>query len=280
MKKTIFLLMSSILGFAQQSIEVKLVNESIGSPFYNSMAGVYGNSSNDSGLNVILQNYNVLTYSDKGLNQADNLYYKAIQCNNCDLQNLKQDLINYNSVIASATISDYYTFDSTFIVKFINNSFITSINSSGGIIVTNDVTLNTIFQNHGVYLMNLAYSSQDTYYIKCNDCDMTALKAELDAYVSGIINTQYYTNQLVLSNDTFNKINTSIYPIPFQNELHIESEKLIKTYEVVDITGKTIINSTTKIEFNNAISQLNTGLYILQLGYVDGSNSVHKIIKN
>lgn len=280
MKKIIVLLFSTFLGFGQQSIELKLVNETIGTPYYNSIAGIYGYTSNDAGLNVILQNYNVLTYSDKGLNQADNLYYKAIQCNICDLQNLKQDLINYNSVIASATISDYYTFDSTFIVKFINNSFITSINSSGGIIVTNDVTLNTIFQNHGVYLMNPAYSSQDTYYIKCNDCDMTALKAELDAYVTGIINTQYYTNQLVLSNNTFNKINTSIYPNPFQNELNIETDNTITNYEVVDISGKTIVNSNNKIQFDNTISQLKSGLYILQLGYEDGSNSVHKIIKN
>ncbi len=41
-----------------------------------------------------------------------------------------------------------------------------------------------------------------------------------------------------------------------------------------------IINSTTKIDFNNSISQLNNGIYFLQLNYDDSTNSTHKIIKN
>jgi hypothetical protein len=52
------------------------------------------------------------------------------------------------------------------------------------------------------------------------------------------------------------------------------------TYEVVDISGKMIINSKTKIDFENYISNLNNGLYFLQLNYDDNTNSSHKIIKN
>lgn len=280
MGKFILLLLSSFVGFAQQSIELKLVNDNIGTPFYNSMAGIYGANSNDAGLNAILLNHNVMTYADKGINAADNLHYMAIDCGSCNLQNLKQDLINYNSVIQSAGISDFYYFNNTLIVRFINNNFITSINPNNGIIETNDSPLNSIFQNHNVYLMNNAYSMQDRYFIKCNDCNLNNLKTELESYVTGIINTEYVTSQLVLNNETFENKATSIYPNPFQNELKIESVKTISNYEVIDISGKMIINSQSKTEFENSISQLNNGIFFLQLNYDDSSKSTHKIIKN
>lgn len=280
MKKFILVFLSSLFGFSQQSIEVKLVNDNVGTPFYNSMAGIYGANSNDAGLNAILLNHNVMTYADKGINMADNLHYMAIDCGNCNLQNLKQDLINYNSVIQSAGISDYYYFNNTLIVRFINNNFITSVNSINGIIVTNDTALNLIFQNHNVYLMNNAFSMQDRYFIKCNDCNLNNLKIALESYVTGVINTEYQVSQLVLNNQTFNKNTTSIYPNPFQNELQIETNKTISSYVVVDISGKTILNSTTKMEFNTSLSQLKNGIYFLQLNYDDNTNSSHKIIKN
>lgn len=280
MKKFTLLFLSSLFGFSQQSIEVKLVDDNVGTPFYNSMAGIYGTNSNDAGLNAILANHNVMTYADKGINMADNLHYMAIDCGNCNLQNLKQDLINYNSVIQSAGISDYYYFNNTLIVRFINNNFITSINSNNGIIVTNDTALNLIFQNHNVYLMNNAFSMQDRYFVKCNDCDLNNLKIALESYATGIINTEYQVSQLVLKNETFDKNTTSIYPNPFQNELNIKTNKNISSYEVVDISGKTILNSNTILEFNNSVSQLNNGIYFLQLNYDDNTNSSHKIIKN
>ena len=76
MEKFILLLLSSFVGFAQQSIELKLVNDNIGTPFYNSMAGIYGENSNDAGLNAILLNHNVMTYADKGIN-----YLLIYSCN-------------------------------------------------------------------------------------------------------------------------------------------------------------------------------------------------------
>jgi len=205
----------------------------------------------------------------------------GIECGNCNLQNFKQDLINYNSVIQNAGISiHYYYFNNTLYVKFINNNFITSVNPINGIIETNNTALNSIFQNHNVYLMNSAFSSQDTYIIKCNDCNLNNLKAALDSYTTGIMSTEYVTSQLVLNNETFDITSTSIYPNPFQNELNIETDKTISNYEVVDISGKTIINSNNKIDFNNSVSQLNNGIYLLQLSYDDSSNSTHKIVKN
>lgn len=282
MKKIILLLLSSFLGFSQNYIELSLVNENIGTPYFISGSGIYGSGSNDAGLNAILQNHNVLTYADKGFNPADNIHYMGIECGNCNIQNLKQDLINYNSVIQSASSSliHYFYFNNTLRVKFINSSFITSINPTSGIVVTNDTTLNTIFQNHSVYLMNNTYSTQDTYLIKCNDCNLNNLKAELNAYTSEITYSELVYCQLMLSNETFENNITSIYPNPFQNELNIETDKTITNYEVVDISGKTIINSNNKVQFDNSISQLSGGLYILQLNYEDGTNSSHKIVKN
>lgn len=281
MKKFILLFLSSFFGYSQGYIEVKLVNENIGFP------GYYEDISNDAGLNTILSNYNVLIYEFKTGNPFDySPRYVNVFCNTCNISNLKNDLQNYSSVIESADFSNPNHFNNMLTIQLLNATTGIQTGLNGIIIETNDADLNQIFIDYNIVEMIQSFPSSSNsnnlryYYIRSSSCDLSTLKTALDNYTTVIEATEYIPASALLSNEIFDKSITSIYPNPFQNELNIETNKTISSYEVVDISGKMIINSIHKIDFNNSISQLNNGIYFLQLTYDDNSNTTHKIVKN
>ncbi len=281
MKKFILLFLSSFFGFSQGYIEVKLVNENIGFPEY------YEDISNDAGLNTILSNHNVLIYEFKTGNPFDySPRYVNVFCNTCNISNLKNDLQNYSSVIESADFSNPNHFNNMLTIQLLNATTGIQTGLNGIIVETNDADLNQIFIDYNIVEMIQSFPSSSNsnnlryYYIRSSSCDLSTLKTVLDNYTTVIEATEYIPAGALLSNKIFDKSITAIYPNPFQNELNIETDKTISNYEVVDISGKTIINSTTKINFNNSVSQLNNGIYFLQLTYDDSTNSAHKIVKN
>lgn len=281
MKIIILFFLSSIFGFSQGYLEVKLVNENIGFPDY------YEDISNDAGLNAILSNHNVLIYEFKTGNPFDYTpKYVNVYCNTCTISNLKNDLQNYSSVIESADFSSPNHFNNMLTIQLISNTTGIQIGLNGNIVETNDVGLNQIFLDHNIVEMQQSFPSSTNsnnlryYFIRSSSCDLNTLKTALDNYTTVIEATEYIPAGALLNNELLNKNTTSIYPNPFQNELQIETNKTISSYVVVDVSGKTILNSTTKMEFNNSIAQLKNGIYFLQLNYDDTTNTSHKIIKN
>jgi hypothetical protein len=283
MKNFIFLFLVSFFGYSQVYIEVKLVNPNVGYAIYNQ------NVSNDTGLNNILASNNVITYELKGGNPFDNSpkYYNIYNGSN-DFTNttLLTQLQNYSSVIESASFCSNAYFNNMLTIQLVTNTTGTQTGFNGNFVTTNDTGLNQIFQdNNIVEMIQLCPSCTDInnlryYQIRSSNTNLLTLKNSLDNYSSVIEATEYVSAAYLLSNETFDKDNTSIYPNPFQNELNIETDKTISSYEVVDISGKLIINFDNKIDFNNSVSQLNNGIYFLQLNYDDSTKSIHKIVKN
>lgn len=284
MKKHILLLLSSFFGYSQVYIEVKLVDPNIGVALYNQ------NISNDTGLNTILTANNVVTYEYKGGNPFDNSpKYINIYNSSNDFTNttLLTQLQNYSTVIESASFCSNAYFNNMLMIQLVNNTTGTQTGTNGILVTTNDIGLNQIFQNHNIVEMLQAFpaapewdSLNKYYYIRSSNTNLENLKITLQNYNSVIQSVDYVPAAYLLENESFDKTKTTIYPNPFQSELNIETDKTISSYEVVDISGKTIINTTNKIDFNNSLSQLNCSLYILQLSYDDDTNSSHKIIKN
>lgn len=281
MKKFILLFLSSFFGFSQGYIEVKLVNENIGFPEY------YEDISNDAGLNTILSNHNVLIYEFKTGNPFDySPRYVNVFCNTCNISNLKNDLQNYSSVIESADFSNPNHFNNMLTIQLLIATTGIQTGLNGIIVETNDADLNQIFIDYNIIEMIQSFPSSSNsnnlryYYIRSSSCDLSTLKTALDNYTTVIEATEYIPASALLSSKIFDKSITAIYPNPFQNELNIETIKTISSYKVIDISGKTIVNSNNKIDFNNSVLQLNNGIYFLQLNYDDSTNSTHKIIKN
>ena len=84
-----------------------------------------------------------------------------------------------------------------------------------------------------------------------------------------------YLDQLAVSD--LSKSTISVYPNPFQDVVKISDIKGIKSITVSDITGRQVKNLAAAEEIN--LSDLNAGLYIINLNMVDGTNKAIKAIK-
>ena len=286
MKKLLLLFLSSFFGYSQVYIEVKLVNPNVGSSIFNNYTNS-GTTSNDNGLNAILSQNFVSQYRPKNGNPFDNLpRYTSVVCADIYGTNLLSQLQNYSSVIESAAFSIEYNFNIMLTIQLITNATGTQTGTNGNIVVTNDAGLNQIFANHNIVQMQQSFPSSGNannlryYRIRSSNCNLLNLKTALDNYSSVIQATEFIGGDVQLSNQSLDNITTSIYPNPFQNGLNIKTDKTITNYEVVDISGKIIVVCTSKIDFENYISNLKNGLYFLQLNYDDSTISSHKIIKN
>ena len=161
MKKTLLLfLLAFNLCFSQTGIEIRLINESVG--------GMYPNTtppytlSNDTGLNLILQNHNAYTYNLRGGHPLPSLTNKIMytECSNCNISNFLSDLTAYNTVIESASIANYNYFSDAIYSRLTNATIgIPAGVNSNNTITTNDVGLNQIFVNHNVYYYTQAFTT-------------------------------------------------------------------------------------------------------------------------
>lgn len=79
------------------------------------------------------------------------------------------------------------------------------------------------------------------------------------------------------TNETSSKAKTtSIYPNPTKGEISIKTDKKIKSSTVSDLSGKSVMRSTSeKID----ISSLPKGMYLVKVEFADGSATTEKVIK-
>lgn len=82
----------------------------------------------------------------------------------------------------------------------------------------------------------------------------------------------------VLSVSEQNKSRISIYPNPFSDILNISDIEGVKSISVSDITGRIV--KTFKASAALPLSDLTTGLYIVNLNMEDGTMNSIKVIKN
>jgi hypothetical protein len=282
MKRLVLLLLISSFGFGQNNvIEIKLVNIGIGGEGFNSSV----NTSNDVGLNQIFQNNNVTRYEKRYSHPIlPESYYEA-ECTSCNINQLYTDLLNYSSVVENARVTIYGSpFLYVLATKIQSTAIGIPTGTNSGIITTNDAGLNQIFQNFNVFYYSKICPNCTTepmiksYYIGCN-CDNVALKSALDSYTSAINYTEFINATYWLNNNQFQESKTSISPNPFTNNFTIQTEEIISNYSLIDISGKQIISTTSKNELENVSSQLNSGVYFLNLQFENSQISNFKLIK-
>lgn len=84
------------------------------------------------------------------------------------------------------------------------------------------------------------------------------------------------SSSLSSSENTLNK--AKIYPIPADNMIYISSEEEIKEIKVFDVLGKEIISFNQNNIENFSIENLKSGVYIIKLFSLEGTEN-HRIIK-
>jgi hypothetical protein len=70
-----------------------------------------------------------------------------------------------------------------------------------------------------------------------------------------------------------------VSPNPFSSDFDIQTEETILNYSLVDISGKLLIATTSKNELDTIASQLNSGIYFLNLELENGKSGNFKLIK-
>lgn len=284
MKKLLILLLSVSSGFSQEtSIEIKLVDATVGAANYNNQI-----ESNDPGLNAIFQNYNVHSYMGK----YGHLYppfegrFTEILCQQSEASQLVNDLLAYSSVVEDARITYYSSpFKDCLYSQITTFGIGVPVGFNNEIVVTNDDGLNEIFESFNVYFYQQGFPGttndvlQRTYNVVCN-CDNTQLKIALDNY-DNIVNYTEFPNPIYLLNNTaFEKPNSVIAPNPFSTTFSIQTEESISSYLLIDSIGKQLLFTSSKRELDVKTSQMNQGLYILNLQFENGKSAQYKLIKN
>jgi hypothetical protein len=268
---------------AQSHIEVRLVNANVGTPhcdyFFNDWLC---NTTNDTGLNTILSNH-----GSPYFRVVEGHPYQPYQGRIFNISNstndaqLAADLSAYSSVIDHAVVTTSTGFSDALEVTLNDINVGIPTGMSGNVVVTNDSGLNTLFQSYNVFHYQLAYPSYpqfQMYYSLVCDCDVTALKAAIDSYTAVILDS-YYISGAMLGNNQLEKPKAIISPNPFSDSFYIETEQTISSYSVIDITGKTIVSTSSKSDLDNQSSQLSAGIYILNLSLDNGQQANYKLVK-
>jgi len=133
---------------------------------------------------------------------------------------------------------------------------------------------------------NIAIPSGTSYgkkfmRIKYNFSSATTLNNPLTTACTEMINGQvedYTINYIdALAVSDLSKKGTSVYPNPFTDVLNISDVKGVKSISVNDISGREVKTLAPAAELN--LSNLKTGLYIVNLKMEDGSVKSFKAIK-
>lgn len=287
MKKLLLILLVYNFGFSQASIEIRLVDTNVGAPIYNWSSGapVPINTSNDAGLNALFSKYGVTNYQDNMPHPYPPYLSRTKVIMGSFPPQFITDLLGYSSVIASAKTSTGFEFTDAVRTQLVNLNVGSPTGVNGGIIVTNDVGLNAIFQTYNVFYYTQTYPSVPAgsyllkiYDVVCN-CDKNLLKTALNGYTSVIQSTQNIDGGLMLSSNQFQKPEPIISPNPFSDHFNIQTDETISNYSLFDISGKQLINRNSKTVLDNVSSQLTSGIYILNLQFDNGQNTNYKIVK-
>lgn len=285
MKKVIFFILLSNFVIAQQpDVEIRLLNANVGtSIIYNFNQLNEYSTSNDAGINAILNSYGAHSYKNKDGHPYQPYGGRIISIAGVFPQQFSTDLLAYSSVIEYVHVSNTNYFSDALFIQLVDLNIGSPIGFNGNIVVTNNTALNQIFQFHNVYYYAQTYPSSTwnvnlrNYTALCN-CDINLLKSDLNN-LSLVIERTNNAGTSYLSNNQFEKSKTTVYPNPFFNVFSIETEEAISRYTVFDSTGKQIEMALNKNELDNQVAKLQTGFYILNLIFENGKTSNFKLVK-
>jgi hypothetical protein len=286
MKKLLLILLISNFALAQPGIEIRLVNYNAGYPLYT--WGDFGytsmNTSNDAGLNALFSSYGITNYENNEVHPYQPYFGRIKNIRGNVSQQFIDALASYSSVIESVHSTNGYEFSDALRMQLADLNIGTPTGTSNNVIVTNDSGLNSIFQNFNVFYYVQAYPSSTSnstlrYYTVVCDCDKNLLNTALLNYASVITTTEMVNGGLLLSNPQFEKPKAVISPNPFSGNFEIETDHAINSYSIIDMTGKTIVSTSSKSDLDNQSFQLSAGMYILNLNFDNGQTANYKLVK-
>ena len=289
MKQLYTLLLFLIFGcfvFSQDGyVQLELVDPDIGFPTILSPDDL----SNDDGLNQIFVIHNVIFYGNMspevqlGEPYDSQPYFNRLTCDGCNVEDLISDLLAYEAVIAFAIEESEYGYLANFTGLSVVDEAIGLPNgiNENGIAITNDVGLNTIFEDFNVRFYKATSSPFYNFdFVTICDCDADLLKSELDTYntVVQLTSTVFYGQLLSVSEQE--KLSATIQPNPFKDKVSIKINNTIENIVLFDALGKQVYKSKSITDFLDFSVSLNVGVYLLKLTVQNGETITKKIVKS
>ena len=280
--KKLLLILIFISGYVAKASQIQIEFIS-GSNIYviatDSATPQMGSTTTDASINAIFASYGI----NQLLSSNSYDYHNTImaQYGSINVNSLINDLLLNSNVskvkrcYESSTWSGY-TYADQLYVKLFNNTDGNPIgvNANGNVVTTNSA-VNQIFDAYNVKSMNYSIS---LWYTITFEGDINGLKNELDAMNNGVDFTDL-VGIAILANNQFEKPKALISPNPFLSNFDIQTDQIITSYSVIDITGKTIVSTSSKSELDNQSSQLSAGMYILKLNFDNAQTANYKLIK-
>jgi hypothetical protein len=76
-------------------------------------------------------------------------------------------------------------------------------------------------------------------------------------------------------------MNISVYPVPFHDLVHIESDRVINTIEFLNVLGESVLlQKCGKASADIQTDQLKPGLYFARIILSDGKMKTYTIVKD
>jgi hypothetical protein len=281
MKKLLllFILLQSVYSHATyvqinfvDNFEIGIINTYYGSPSE-------GTATTDSEINTIFENHFVY-HCIEDFSSISKIIFADYTGEN--LESFINDLQNNSNVSkAKVTLNNgqySLAYADRMYLKLIDITVGNPVNiNSNGNIITNNASLNTIFDVYNVKQMQLLIPNKP-YYIIYFDGDINLLFNALND-LSDVITAEPIGVPMLLSNEKFITSKSTISPNPFSSTFIITSKEFISEYAVFDISGKQIIKTNSKSELDNQTVNLKTGIYVLELKSLNGELIHHKIVK-
>lgn len=281
MKKILLLLFFLVSLFANATrIQINFVpnfNININNPFPGSPSE--GTATTDNDINVIFSKYNISSCADSFSSQ-DRVIFAQYLGNN--LNGLLSDLKNNANVLKVSICPDdpysYYWADQIYL-KLIDDTMGNSIGTnSNGNIITTSASLNLIFDTYQVKSMVKMSPNLSIYGIYFNG-SINGLLNELNNLKGVIEGAEPIGVPMLLSTQSLDSKDISIYPNPFSSTFSINDTDTISEYSIFDISGKQIIKSFSKSDLDTQTSKLVSGIYLLNLQFENGKNTTYKLVK-
>ncbi len=289
MKIILLILLCSFSAFSQiHTVQIELVSTSTVYPLASQFSNC-GSQSSDASLNSIFAAHNVYRYCSSTLTSYPSLSTVnggLIDCQNCNVTDLIDDLQAYNSVISRARLTPGDgLFANVVHVRIPNPPTQTGVSSSQVVITSSDA-VNSIFTNHTVF--EYEHDAADWYTLKCDcyspDLIQNLLSANFiseNTFVDGTTDYDNYSYEHIgyFLGTTKNDLETvRIYPNPFYENLKIDTKITEASFEIYDITGKNIGFAKSTLEAELMANSLKSGLYFLRID-AGGASKTVKIVK-
>ncbi len=233
----------------------------------------------DAGLNQILSNHNASYFQAIMVSCSSYNTILAFLPINENLSNFLNDLNNYDAVVLDAQVAGLFDtlVNNTLSISLVDSSVGSFQSLTNGIVQTNNLDLNAIFQIYNVF----EYSNVNGQVTRCN-CNVDDLKTSLQNLNTIISNVEdlYCFSSFLLKNENFENQKPTISPNPFTSTFVISNKETITNYNLYDVVGKEIVKTNSKTVLDSKTEALKSGVYLLELTFDNGKTDAIKLIKN